>query len=184
MAYVLTDNAKLGQLKAGLQAAKNYADTGVADAKSYTDTEINTAKAYTDTEVAGAKTYTDNKIAALPTERFLDNANTALVPSFTFNASTYPGATDPNLNGQPVLVLALKSIDHTNNDAETITYQFISVNALITNKADRVASPTAGNILTVDANGNPVDSGVKFATDEEAAEMIAEVFTVSTGSGE
>lgn len=38
---------------------------------------------------------------------------------------------------------------------------------LLSGKADKVANATAGNIATLDANGNLADSGVTFATDAQ-----------------
>ena len=190
MAYDVTQNATVGQLKALAIRAKNAIDTA---------------------------------IAALPTEMFLDQAKTAFIPSFAFNGTTYAGASNPNLDNKPVLVLAVKGIDHTNNDAETTTYSFLDVSTLvdtyttaagnsskvlniagytvtfnvsadtnnavevlndgiavrvsttannalkkdanglfvdITGKANRAANPTAGHVAGLDANGNLVDSGV------------------------
>lgn len=133
-----------------------------------------------------AKGAIDSAIAALPKEHFLDTAKTTFVYNFAFSAQTYPGATDPQLNGKPVLVLALKGIDHTNSNAETTTYVFVDLGLLAdTGKADKVGSATAGNVASLDANGNLVDSGViagnvlttaDVATDAECAEMLAEVF--------
>ena len=133
-----------------------------------------------------AKNAIDNAIAALPKEHFLDTVKSKFEHNFAFNAQTYPGATDPSLNGKPVLIFALKAIDHTNNNAETTTYLFIDLGFLAdTGKADKVGSATAGNVASLDANGNLMDSGVTasevltnadVATDAECAEMLAEVF--------
>ena len=193
MAYDVTQNATVGQLKALAIRAKNAIDTA---------------------------------IQALPTEMFLDQAKTAFVANFAFNATTYAGATNPNLDGKPVLVLAVKGIDHNNNDAVSTTYSFLDVSTLvdtysaaagnsakvlsiagytitfnvsanaknavevlndglavrvstttnnaltkdtnglfvdITGKADKVASATAGHVASLDANGNLVDSGIVAA---------------------
>ena len=193
MAYDVTQNATVGQLKALAIRAKNAIDTA---------------------------------IAALPTEMFLDQTKTVFVPSFTFSAATYPGATDPSLAGKPVLVLAVKGIDHNNNNAVTTTYSFLDVSTLvdtytaaagnsakiltiadytitfnvsadtnnavevlndglavristtannaltkdsnglfvdITGKANRAANPTAGHVAGVDANGNVTDTGIVAA---------------------
>ena len=193
MAYDVTQNATVGQLKALAIRAKNAIDTA---------------------------------IAALPTEMFLDQAKTAFIPNFAFNGTTYAGASNPNLDNKPVLVLAVKGIDHTNNDAETTTYSFLDVSTLvdtyttatgnsskvltiagytvtfnvsadtnnavevlndgiavrvsttannaltqdtnglfvdITGKADKVANPTAGHVAGLDANGNPTDTGILAA---------------------
>ncbi len=190
MAYDVTQNATVGQLKALAVRVKNAIDTA---------------------------------IQALPTEMFLDQAKTAFVASFAFNATTYSGATNPNLDGKPVLVLAVKGIDHNNNDAVSTTYSFLDVstlvdtytaaagnsakvltmagytitfnvsadtnnvievlndglavrvsttanNALVKNasglyvdisgKANRATNPTAGHVAGLDANGNVTDSGI------------------------
>ena len=193
MAYDVTQNATVGQLKALAIRAKNAIDTA---------------------------------IAALPTEMFLDQAKTAFIPNFAFNGTTYAGASNPNLDNKPVLVLAVKGIDHTNNDAETTTYSFLDVSTLVdtystaagnsskvitiagytitfnvsadtnnavevlndgiavrvstttnnaltkdanglfvdlTGKADKVANATAGHVAGLDANGNPTDTGIVAA---------------------
>ena len=136
-----------------------------------------------------AKAALDAAIAALPKEYFLDTEKTGFVYNFTFNQATYPGATDPNLNGKPVLIFALKGIDHTNNNAVTTRYLFIDVAALAdVGKADKVGSATAGDVASLDANGNLVDSGViaanilttaDVATDAEVTEMLDEIFGAS-----
>ena len=69
-------------------------------------------------------------IEALPTEMFLDQAKTAFIPEFTFSAETYPGATNPNLDGQPVLVLAVKGVNNKTK-TETTTYSFLDVATLL-----------------------------------------------------
>ena len=70
-------------------------------------------------------------IAELPKEQFLELLKTEFIPNFTFNATTYAGATDPNLNGKPVEVFAVKQVDHTNNNAQTITYSFLDLSSLL-----------------------------------------------------
>lgn len=103
----------------------------------------------------------NTKINALPTEHFLDTTKTTFVKSFAFNNTTYPGATNPSLDGKPVLVMALKAIDHANNNAESTSYIFIDLAFLAdTGKADKVGSATANNLASLDANGNLQDSGI------------------------
>lgn len=171
----------------------------------------------------------NDAIADIPTEQFLDQAHTAFVANFTFSAQSYPGATNPSLDGKPVLVLAVKGIDHANNDAETTAYSFLNMETLvdtytakagdsakilnisgyeievkidpdannaitvtnnglkvdISGKADKVASATANNVATLDANGNLTDSGIlktnillssNVATATEVTEVMTEVF--------
>ena len=136
MAYNENNMVNIGQLKALAIITQETIDTAI------------------DTAVNIAKNNLDEAIQALPTEMFLDQANTKLISNFTFNTTTYPGATNPDLNGRPVLVLAVKDIDHNNNDAETITYSFLDVSTLL------------DNVLTND----------DVATNEEVNEMINEVF--------
>ena len=159
-------------------------------------------------------------IAALPTEQFLDQTKTNFEPSFTWSAATYPGSTDPSLNGKPVMVLAIKGVDNANPSTVTTSFSFLDMTALVdtytakagdstkvlnisgyeievkfdpsnnnhisvtnnglmvdvSDKADKVVNATAGNIATLDANGNLVDSGRTFAEDSEITDMLADVF--------
>ena len=43
-----------------------------------------------------------------PEKLFLDQAGTTVVENFAWSAATYPGSTNPNLDGKTVLVLAVK----------------------------------------------------------------------------
>ena len=70
-------------------------------------------------------------IADLPKEQFLELLKTEFVGSFAFDATKYPGATNPNLDGKPVEVFAVKQVDHTNNNAQTITYSFLDLSSLL-----------------------------------------------------
>ena len=76
------------------------------------------------------KSVIEAAIADLPVEMFLDNAKTAFAGSFAFDATTYPGATNPNLDGKPVLVLAIKGVDNKTK-AETTTYSFLNMQTLL-----------------------------------------------------
>ncbi|MBR0167200.1 MAG: hypothetical protein IJQ08_00865 [Synergistaceae bacterium] len=161
-------------------------------------------------------------IAALPTEQFLDQTKTKFEPTFTWSAVTYPGSTDPSLNGKPVMVLAIKGVDNANPSTVTTSFSFLDMTTLVdtytakagdsakilnisgyeievkidttagngnhisvtnnglmvdvSDKADKVVNATAGNIATLDANGNLVDSGRTFAEDSEITDMLADVF--------
>ncbi|MBQ4432290.1 MAG: hypothetical protein II877_12370 [Synergistaceae bacterium] len=86
-------------------------------------------------------------IAALPVEAFLDMVQTAFVSPFTWNNVSYPNSTNPNLDGKPVLVFAVKSIDHTNNDAETTTFSFVDMATLVDTYT--AASGDSAKILTI-----------------------------------
>lgn len=120
-----------------------------------------------------AKGAIEAAIAALPVEMFLDQAHTEFVGSFAYSAQTYPGATNPNLEGKPVLVLAVKGVDNadpTNASKQTLSYSFLDVSSLVdtytTAAGDSTkvltisgytvsfnVSATAGNILSVNNDG-------------------------------
>ena len=232
--YNVMDKATVGQVKTGFERAKaDYerkigvvaADT--AKAFKSAKTEGNTVNFYTSADQSGAAAFSFD----FPAEQFLDQAKTAFVPEFTFSAENYPGATDPNMNGKPVMVLAVKGKDGEN---ETVTYSFVDMTKLVdtytakagdgtatvivdgyeisvnvnvsaeagnilqkkadglyvaapdtSDKADKVKGATAGNLATLDASGNIVDSGVSaakvlteedVATDEEFNAMLDELF--------
>ena len=78
---------------------------------------------------------------------FLDQAGTTFVQSFSFSTQTYPGAANPNLDGKPVLVLAVKTVDHTNNNAQTISYHFLDMAALVDTYTVKAGDST--KILTI-----------------------------------
>jgi len=144
---------------------------------------------------------------------FLDQTGTQLVENFAWSASTYPGSTNPNLDGKTVLVLAVRGDLATN---PTTNFSFVSLEKLIdiytagdntitisgytvavkisaaannaitvnndglhvdiSGKADKVTNATAGNIATLDANGNISDSGVTFATTAQTTAMLDSIF--------
>ena len=84
-------------------------------------------------ELLASKTSTavQSAISKIAKETFLELLKTEFIPNFSFNSTTYAGATNPSLDGKPVLVIAVKQIDHNNNNAETITYSFLDMSALV-----------------------------------------------------
>lgn len=101
----------------------------------------------------------------LPTEIFLDQTKTTFVQSFIWDDVQYPGSTNPNLEGKPVLVLAVKGDDE-------VTYSFLNMETLVdvyeggdTNSikvsvsadnkitANLQISTEAGNILSIKDDG-------------------------------
>ena len=250
MSYNLNADTKMKHLKALAERARGDIDkkvgvvaADVAKALKSGKVEGNKVSLYTSDDQTGEAVFSFD----FPAELFLDQAKTGFVADFAFSAETYRGAEDPNLDGKPVMVLAVKGKE---GETETVTYSFldmaklmdtytakagdgsatvtvngyeISVNVNISEKAGnmlqkdengklyvaplQVADATdgnltamdaegkltnsgikaedvatkakgavAGNIATFDENGNPVDSGVKFATDEEVEKMLNEVF--------
>lgn len=92
---------------------------------------------------AQVKAQIESAIAALPVEKFLDQTKTTFVSSFSFSTTTYPGATNPNLDGKPVMVLAVKG-----NDGST-SYSFL-------NMATLVDTYTSGNTKTLTISGRTI----------------------------
>lgn len=219
MAYNVDSLVKLAGLKALAQRTKselNAVSTIAASALKRVSVSGNTVSFFTTAEATQGETAAFT--VDFPNELVLDAARTTFVPSFEFSTATYPGATNPSLEGKPVLVLAVKTT--TAAGAESFTYSFLNLESLIdtytialgdsakvltisgnvitfhvssaannaitvqsdglhvdiSGKADLVANATAGNIATLNAAGNPTDSGVTFATSAEVSEMITEVF--------
>lgn len=92
------------------------------------------------------KTAIEAAIADLPVEMFLDQAKTTFVGSFAFDSTTYAGATDPNLEGKPVLVLAVKGVNNKTK-AETVTYSFLNMQTLVDTYT--AAAGASSQILTI-----------------------------------
>ena len=139
-----------------------------------------------------------------PKEYFLDQAKTTFVDNFIFSTALYPGAADPMLDGQPVMVLAVKGEilnsegELTNSD--TAKYSFVSLRNLVdiytggqtssveisvnsenTITADVMVSDKADNIVSVvldgaDENGIQYTRGIHVGAIEMTAEEIAALF--------
>ena len=93
-----------------------------------------------------------------PAEMFLDQTKTEFVPSFAFSTTTYPGATDPKLDGKPVMVLAVKG-----ENPDSCTYSFLSMAALVdTYKAKAVGKDKS---TTVTIAGYEVDVKVNVSAE-------------------
>ena len=133
MSYDAEHVAKLGHVKSLAQNIKTRLDTTI----KYVSVSGNTISFYKTADGSGTPAYTVN----FPTEFFLDQTKTTFVNSFAFSSSTYPGATDPSLNGKPVLVLAVKGTDNT------VTYSFLNMATLIDTYT--IATGDSAKILTI-----------------------------------
>ena len=125
----------------------------------------------------------------LPEEIFLDQASTSLVSNFTWSVATYPGSTNPNLNGKTVLVLGVKG-DKTTNP--TIKYSFVNLESLIDTytAADNSInisgytvgvkiSAAANNAITLNNDGLHVDISGKVDKVANAAQGEIAIFGAS-----
>ena len=122
MAYDVNHIAKVKHLEA-LAARVVAAIAPLSDAIKSIEMTGNSLKFYTSTDKSGTPAFTCDIAEA----NFLDTAKTTFVTNFAFSSATYPGATDPNLNGKPVLVLALKE----NSTATSVTYSFVNLETLV-----------------------------------------------------
>ena len=156
MAYDTNKLTKLSALKSLAEKIKtdyetkvelNAVNTNLDKSFKSGKVEGNKVSLYTSADKSGTAAFTFD----FPTEFFLDQTKTTFVASFSFSTSAYPGATNPNLNGKPVMVLAVKGDDNS------VTYSFIDVSKLVdtyTAKAgDGSATVTvSGNQISVDVN--------------------------------
>ena len=93
----------------------------------------------------------------LPEEQFLDQTKTTFVNEFAWSEELYPNSTNPNLDTEPVLVLAVKG------DTD-VAYSFISMNKLVKiYKASTVASTVT---LAIDDATNTISGEVNISADE------------------
>ena len=132
---------KVYQLSDTMQNIRNYID--VVDAKKFQKITATggTINFWTSDDTTGTPAYTVD----FPEEIFLDQARTTFVQNFAWSAATYPGSTNPNLDGKPVLVLAVSGDKEVN---PTLAYSFIDVAYL-------VDTYTAGD-ATIDIAGNAI----------------------------
>ena len=183
-AYQTTDLVTVGQVKTlanrialrltALESAKNIRAVVVDDATK-------TLKFYSVLASEITQSTVPETIFNYPEEIYLSQTGTEIVENFTFSAAAYPGATDPNLDGKTVLILAVKGDDPTN---PTKTYSFVNMSNIFTNYVQKPSGNVpADNVMLFDGDKNAVDSGHSIATDVEFTEMLDEVLpTVSGGN--
>lgn len=92
----------------------------------------------------------------MPVEYFLDQAKTTMVQEFAWSEATYAGSTNPNLDGKPVLVLAVKG------DDDSVVYSFLNMETLID---VYVGEGTQSVVLEV-SEDNKISANVKVSTEE------------------
>ena len=110
----------------------------------------------------------------IPTEYFLDQTKTTFVQEFAFSDTTYEGATDPSLEGKPVLVLAVKGDDNT------VTYSFLNMETLVdtyVGEATKSATLTvsADNKITADVNVSAEEGNILEVKDDGLYASVTEV---------
>lgn len=147
MAYNVDSLVKLAGLKALAQRTKTELDAVsaiTASAIKYVSTAGNTVSFFTSQDGTGTAAFTVD----FPNELVLDAARTQFEPNFAFNATTYPGATNPSLDGKPVLVLAVKTT--TAAGAESFTYSFLNLEELVDTYV--IALGDSAKVLSINGN--------------------------------
>lgn len=93
----------------------------------------------------------------LPKEQFLDQTKTTFVNEFAWSEELYPNSTNPDLDTEPVLVLAVKG------DTD-VSYSFVSMNELV--KIYKASTVTSTVTLTIDDTTNTISGEVNISADE------------------
>lgn len=152
------------QLTSVMSSTRNYIDA--VDAKKFQKITAsgNRINFWVSDDTSGSPAY----YVDFPEEIFLDQTSTTFAPNFAWSNATYPGSTNPNLEGKPVLVLAVKGDKETN---PYLTYSFVDLETLIDvytagNAAINIAgysvsvqvSATQGNLLSIANDGLLVGS--------------------------
>lgn len=130
--------------------------TGVDDAIKGVKIEDNTLKFYADKAMTASPAYTLD----LPAEMVLDQAATKFEPRFAWSSSTYPGSTDPRLDGKPVMVLAVKGEGINPN------YSFLNMERLV----DTYTGAAGDGSAVVTVEGYQISVNVKIS--EEADNQL------------
>lgn len=178
--YNVNDMVKLSGLKSLAQRTKSELDTlsgRIDTAFKSLSVSGNTVSFFGSTDATGTALATFD----FPEEIFLDQAGTTLVENFAWSLATYPGSTNPNLEGKTVLVLAVKGDKETN---PTVKYSFVNLEKLIDaytagdNSIDINGysvtvkiSATAGNLLSV------VNDGLYVGSDPTKIDKVTNAVT-------
>lgn len=180
--YKLANLEQLGLLGTAVKGITDALRTDVDASVKSLVVNGNTVELYTGANGTGTKAGEFN----FPKELFLDAAGTTFVPSFAWSSATYPSSTNPNLDGKPVIVLAVRTTTEYARSGgaagDTINYSFIDVSSLVDTYTVNAAnndtvsskvltingytvkfniSATAGNGLVANADGLYVDTASK-----------------------
>ena len=141
------------ELKKAFASAKDLEPikTGVEAAIKGAKLEGNSIKLYKDAEMSAEAAFSLD----LPAEMVLDQANTKFVESFEWSIETYPESVDPELEGKPVLVLAVKG------ENETPNYSFLNMTKLV----DTYTGGAGDGSTTVTVDGYAISVNVKISAE-------------------
>lgn len=113
--------------------------------------EGNTVNLYTSTDATGTAAFAFD----FPAELVLDQAKTGFQPDFVWSEETYPGSTNPNLDGDPVLVMAVKG------EANSVTYSFLNMERLMNIYKVKTEGKDPSTLITID--GYTIDVKVEVS---------------------
>lgn len=116
-ATIAAKATKVEQLKLLAERVKGK----LADTIKYVSVDDNTISFFKTADGSGTAAFTVD----FPEELFLDQLKTKFESNFNFASGSYTGATDPHLDGKPVMVLAVKG------DKGALTYSFVDVSSLV-----------------------------------------------------
>lgn len=161
--YKLANLEQLGLLGTAVKGITDALRTDVNASVKSLVVNGNTVELYTGANGTGTKAGEFN----FPKELFLDAAGTTFVPNFTWSSASYPGSTDPSLNGKPVIVLAVRTTtDYQRSGVagDTINYSFIDVSSLVDTYTVNTANgdTVSSKVLTI--NGYTVKFNISSAT--------------------
>ena len=142
-----------------LQIVKTYVDDKDSLAIKSGDYTDNTIKLYTSTDKSGDPTVS----LSLPEEMFLDQTKTKFVDNFVWSDIEYPNSTNPNLDGKPVFVLAVKG------DTD-VSYSFASLEKLV----DIVIGETTNSISVSVSDDNKITANIKVSAETDNVVQVKE----------
>ena len=93
----------------------------------------------------------------LPIEKFLDQTKTKLIQEFMWNETDYPETENPNIDGNPVLVLAVKGGD------DSVSYSFLNMKYLLNlyQASEEISTVT----IAIDVDSNTISGSVNISSD-------------------
>ena len=150
----LYDAQSVIRMNTAIGTAKDEAIAAAANAFRYATVKDNSIEFYSENPITGEST--PAVTVDLPTEMYLDQTKTTFVNDFVFSDETYPGATNPNMDGEPVIVLAVKGSDNS------VTYSFMNMKTLI----DVYAGVETNTVAVSVGIDNKISANVKVSTAE------------------
>ena len=81
----------------------------------------------------------------LPIKSYIEPQKTDFVSSFLWSEDLYPESINPNLDGNPVLVLVINNVGYAGDGTDIISYRFIDMSGIIKISSDSNNSLSLGS---------------------------------------